>query len=271
MAASCTKHDGSAAASSAPSSTTSVAAAADAAPQEADTGSMVVQYEDATTPEAQKGRELMQRTQVLEQLAGDVTATYKLPYDIPLVGSQCDEANDYWSPGDQKMIMCYEDVNESLDIFGEAGDPDPEATARRVVIASFFHELGHMAIDIYQLPATGREEDVADQLAASILLGRGDDGNTDPDYVQAVRDQAREYRIYAQQDGQPDDSLFADVHTLNEARTFNFECWIYGSDPESNADVVAQGLLPEDRADGCEDEYNKMNNAWAELLAPHLK
>ncbi|OBG89489.1 hypothetical protein A5733_21880 [Mycobacterium sp. NS-7484] len=244
------------------------AAAEDPAP---DPGRMVVRYEDATTAEAVKGRDLMQRTRVLEQLADDVTDTYKLPYDIPLVGAQCDEANDYWSSDDQEMTMCYEDVNESLEIFGEAGDPDPEDTARRVVIASFFHELGHMAIDVYQLPATGREEDVADQLAASVLLGPDDDGNVDPDYVQAAKDQAREYRIYAQQGGQPDESLFADVHTLDAARTYNFECWIYGSDPVANADVVSQGLLPQDRADGCEDEYDKMTNAWAELLAPHLK
>ncbi|ULN48219.1 DUF4344 domain-containing metallopeptidase [Mycolicibacterium goodii] len=237
---------------------------------DSDMGTMVVQYEDATTPEAQRGRDLMQKTRVLEQLADDVTATYKLPYDIPLVGAQCDEANDYWSPDDQTMTMCYEDVNESLEIFGEAGDPDPEGAARRVVIASFFHELGHMAIDIYQLPATGREEDVADQLAASILLGPDDDGNIDPDYVQAAKDQAREYRIYAQQ-GAPDESSFADVHTLDGARAYNFECWIYGSDPDANTDIVAQGLLPQARADGCQDEFDKLTNAWAELLDPHVK
>lgn len=237
---------------------------------DSDTGAMVVQYEDATTEEAQRGRDLMQKTGVLEQLAEDVTATYKLPYDIPLIGAQCDEANDFWSPDDQAMSMCYEDVDESLKIFGEAGDPDPEESARRVVVASFFHELGHMLIDIYQLPATGREEDVADQLAASILLGPDDDGNIDPDYVQAAKDQAREYQIYAQQD-EPDEEFFADVHTLDRARAYNFECWIYGSDPEANADIVEQGLLPESRAERCQDEFDKLTDAWAELLDPHIK
>ncbi|OMC31182.1 hypothetical protein A5740_15185 [Mycobacterium sp. GA-1841] len=268
LAAGCSSKDAAAPADPEPPASSAAVELPNAAPA---TGRMVVRYEDATTPEAVKGRDLMQKTQVLEQLADDVTDTYKLPYDIPLVGAQCDEANDYWSSDDQEMTMCYEDVNESVEIFGEAGDPDPEDTARRVVIASFFHELGHMAIDVYQLPATGREEDVADQLAASVLLGPDDEGNVDPDYVQAAKDQAREYRIYAQQGGQPDESLFADVHTLDAARTYNFECWIYGSDPVANADVISQGLLPQDRADGCEDEYDKMTNAWAELLAPHVK
>jgi Putative metallopeptidase len=247
------------------------AAAADPVEEDADDGQMIVTYEDATTPEAQKGRALMQSTGVLDELAQDVTASFKLPYDIPLVGSQCDEANDFWSPSEHKLVMCYEDVNESLEIFGGAGDPNPEDTARRVAIASFFHELGHMSIDIYDLPATGREEDVADQLSAFELLAPDDDGNVDPDYVQAARDMAREYRIYAQRDGQPDRDLFADVHTLNAARMYNFECWIYGSDPDAGANAITDGLLTQDRADGCEDEYDKLTNAWNQLLAPHLK
>ncbi|MUL80699.1 MULTISPECIES: DUF4344 domain-containing metallopeptidase [unclassified Mycolicibacterium] len=237
---------------------------------DADDGAMVVSFEDATTPEAQKGQALMQKTRVLEGLAEEITGIFKLPYDIPLVGSQCDEANDFWSPSDQQMVLCYEDITESLNIF--ADDPDPEATARRVAVASFYHELGHMAIDLYQLPATGREEDVADQLSAYMLLAADADGNVDPDEVQAAKDQAREYRLYAKDDGpEPDDALMADVHTLNQARMYNFECWIYGSNPDSNADIVTDGLLPQDRADGCQDEFAKLTNAWSELLAPHLK
>jgi Putative metallopeptidase len=254
-----------------PPTSESDAAAETSVEQDQDVGKMVVSYEEATTPEAQRGRALMQETQVMEGLARDVTASFKLPKDIPLIGSQCDEANDYWSPSDQAMTMCYEDVNQSLEMFTDAGDPDPKAVARRIVIASFFHELGHMAIDIYNLPATGREEDVADQLAAFELLAPDDDGNVDPDYAQAAKDTARAYRIQAEQGGQPDDSLFADVHTLDQARMYNFECWIYGSDPDANADVVSGGLLPQDRADGCEDEYGKLANSWSELLAPHLK
>lgn len=241
-----------------------------AAAIEADDGAMAVSFEEATTPEAQQGRALMEKTQVLEGLADEVTGIFKLPYDVPLVGSQCGEANDFWSPDDQQMVLCYEDIAESLSLF--ADDPDPEATARRVAVASFYHELGHMAIDLYQLPATGREEDVADQLSAYLLLAADADGRVDPDQVQAAKDQAREYRLYAQDDGpQPDEALMADVHTLNEARMYNFECWIYGSDPEANADVITDGLLPQDRADGCQDEFAKLTNAWSELLKPHLK
>jgi hypothetical protein len=128
-----------------------------------------------------------------------------------------------------------------------------------------------MAIDLYDLPATGREEDVADQLAAYVLLQPGEDGAPDPESVAAVKDFAREFGAYGQRRGEVGLDDFADVHSLSETRMFNLQCWIYGADPDANADLVASGGLPEDRADGCDDEWAKLDRAWSTLLEPHVK
>ncbi len=253
-----------------PSPTTSAPAAEAVADTEDDAkGQMLPIYEDATTPEAIAGRTQMQKVTLLETLSANINGSLKLPFDIPLVGKQCDEANDYWERDDKKMILCYEDVNESLTIFND--DPDPGATAANVAMASFYHELGHMAIDLYDLPATGREADDADQMAAYWLLGPYDDGKTDPDLAQAIKDQAREYQIYANEGGDPDDDTYADVHTPNKARMYNLECWQYGSDPDGNQDMITDGLLPQDRADDCNYEYNQLMRSWGTLLDPHMK
>ncbi|MBX8687367.1 hypothetical protein GO011_07965 [Mycobacterium sp. 20091114027_K0903767] len=230
---------------------------------------MVPQYGDAATPNANAGRTLMQENTLLDDLADEVNHTIKLPFDISLVGSQCDEADDYWSSSDKKMVLCYEDVTQSLTIF--KGDPNPSQTAYNVAMASFFHELGHMVIDIYDLPATGREEDVADQMAAFWLLAPGDQGTPDPDSAQALKDLAREFHVYATQDGVPDEQRYADEHTLDQARMYNLECWVYGSDPDGNQDILSGGLLPKERADRCNNEYNRLMRAWGTLLSPHLK
>ncbi|NTY59925.1 DUF4344 domain-containing metallopeptidase [Mycolicibacterium sphagni] len=232
-------------------------------------GKMVVTYEDATSPEAIPGRDLMQRTHYLDDIAKSVTDWYRLPYDIPVVGRQCGEANDYWSPSDKTLVMCYEDIAESERIF--AADPKPEETARRVGIATFFHEAGHMAIDIYDLPITGREEDVADQLAAYELLAPYADGHVDQDFVQAAKDTAREYEVLSKEGGPLEQEWLADSHSLDQARAYNFECWIYGSNPEANANIVSSGLLPEGRADGCQDEWNQLVKGWTALLGPHMR
>jgi hypothetical protein len=246
----------------------------DADPSDQDwPGKMIVTYQDATSPEAIAGRDLMQKHHLLEDLADSDTQQLKLPYDIPVIGKQCDEANAFWSSDDQNMIICYEDLSDGLDIYTEAGDADPVASAINAEVATFYHETGHMVIHLYDLPATGREEDVADQLAAYMLLTPGPDGKSDPDSVQAIKDFAREFQAYSERNGDPDNDRLADVHSPDKTRMYNIECWIYGADPVGNADLVNSGTLPlpEDRADGCEDEYAKMANAWSTLLGPYLK
>ena len=241
------------------------------ADETADGGEMVVVYEDATSPEANNGRALLQNYALLEALAEDVNDALKLPYDIPLIAAECGEANAYWDPQEQSMTICYEDVDLSQQIFIEAGDDEPDGSALNAEIATFYHELGHMAIDVYDLPVTGREEDVADQLAAFVLLQPGEDGVPDEESIQAVKDFARTFGAYGQRRGEVGLEDFADVHSLSETRMFNLQCWIYGSDPETNTDLVATGELPEDRADGCEEEWAKLVYGWATLLEPYVK
>ena len=248
--------------------TSSATATAIATDDIAESGQMTAIYEDATTPEAIRGKKLMQKTGLLESLAQEINDWLVLPYDIPIVGSQCGEANDFWNPDENTLILCYEDVDNSLQLFSD--DPDPAATARRIAVEAFYHELGHMVIDIYELPVTGREEDVADQLAAYWLL-EPVDGKVNPDYVQAAKDTAEWYNRASAAPADLDEASFADEHTLDQVRAYNFECWIYGSDPQANADIVSSGLLPEDRAGGCEDEYSQLARAWAALLEPHYK
>lgn len=235
-------------------------------------GKMTATYEDATSPEAVTGRDLLKNDHLLEDLADGITSSMKLPYDIPLIGKQCGTANAYWSPDAKSVTICYEDAADAVDIYTKAGDPDPKASAINSEIATFYHETGHMVIDIYDLPVTGREEDVADQLAAYTLLAPGPDGKIDPESVQAVKDFAREFKGYSEQKGgEIDEGQLADVHTLDLARMYNLECWVYGADPKGNADLVSSGALPQDRADGCEDEYTKLSSSWDTLLGPYLK
>ena len=233
-----------------------------------DPGQMTVVYEEATTRAATRGRKLMKKAHLLESLAEEVNEWLVLPYDIPVVGSQCGEANDFWNPDENTLILCYEDVDNSLKLFSD--DPDPAAAARRIAVGSFYHELGHMAIDIYDLPVTGREEDVADQLAAYWML-EPVDGKVNADYVEAAKDTAEWYNLASAAPEDLDESSFSDEHTLDQARAYNFQCWIYGSDIQANADIVDSGRLPEERADQCEDEYSQLARAWAALLEPHYK
>lgn len=234
-------------------------------------GEMIVFYDMATTPEATNGRNIMQNGQLLEELANDINETLRLPHDISLRGSQCDQPNAFWSADDNTITLCYEDADWAQRVFTQAGDADPTASALNSEYATFYHEVGHMAISIYDLPVTGREEDVADQLAAFVLLAPGDDGRADPESVQAVKDFARAFGASGAQNTVLSADDFADEHSLDETRMYNLECWIYGSDPKANADLVTSGELPEDRASGCQAEWEQLDQAWSTLLDPYFK
>jgi hypothetical protein len=241
------------------------------APVEGAGGMMTVTYDDATSPEAINGRKLLQDNKVLEDLAADINRTLKLPSDIPLHGSQCGQANAFWSASEKTITICYEDADLGQRIFTKAGDPDPDASAIGSEDATFYHETGHMAITLYDLPITGREEDAADQLAAYILLTPGDDGKVDSESVQSVKNFARAFAASAAARTELGAADMADVHSLDQQRVYNLECWIYGSNPEANADMVSSGQLPEERASGCQDEWKQVDHAWSTLLDPYWK
>jgi len=229
-------------------------------------GEMTAVYEPAESPEAVQGRQLLEEAGLLEELADEATAMLRLPQDVPLVGRECGEANAFWDIDDRELVLCYEDAALGMTVF--ADDPDPRASTLGAVRATFYHELGHAVIDLYDLPFTGREEDVADQLAAVLLLETYDDRDIDPEDLAAAQAYARMFA--ADEDG-VEDFPFWDVHEYDLARMYNLQCWIYGADPQGNAFVVEQELLPAERADSCPDEFDRMARAWDELLGPYLR
>lgn len=255
----------------APSTQTEPTVAEEDAGVVADDGDMTAVYEEATTPEAENGRQILQDSELLETLAASVTDLFNLPNDVRVLGQECGEPNAYWAPGEQAIILCYEDADYAENIFIADGVADPVDAALNVEIASFYHELGHMVIDIYDLPVTGREEDVADQLAAFVMLAEEEDGTVDPASVQVIRDFAREFRAFGEEEGELGESQFAGGHSLNQTRMYNLLCWAYGADPEGNANIVDSGELPAERAELCEDEYAQMEYGWATLLEPYVK
>ena len=246
-----------------------------------DSGQMTVRYGDATTPEAVRGRTLMRNEKLLEGLAADVNASLKLPRDVELVGEQCGQANATWNSANNRIKICYELVDLNLRLFdrnpadgealGELSQSEAVVAVTDATEATFFHELGHAVISLYDLPVTGREEDVADQLAAFVIL-RADHFLRDfPNPARVAGEYAEMFNLWAAKRGVADQTDFAAEHSLNETRMYNLKCWIYGSDPVANSGMITGGGLPANRAGGCPQEYQQLSKAWSTLLAPHLK
>jgi hypothetical protein len=79
------------------------------------------------------------------------------------------------------------------------------------------------------------------------------------------------FKLWALQRGGVAPADFAAAHSINETRMFNLKCWIYGWAPGAVADTINGEQLPEERAAGCQEEYEQLSKAWSKLLAPYLK
>lgn len=233
------------------------------APPSSWTGSFRVVYGPAAGAEAKKWKRILQKTKVLDQAAAGLTRQLYLSSDLVIEAKECGEANAWYDPGDRRITFCYDYPAEAARLL--ASRVEPASRARRLALGSvlhtFYHETGHALIDIYSLPAVGREEDAVDQFATLVLLS-SDEGEA------AAVAAAMEFLQGSSENRR---LRFWDEHSFDKVRYYDTLCLIYGKDPAKHEDLVEQKILPKDRALRCEDEYRKLDAAWDKLLEPYLK
>lgn len=241
------------------------AAASDAPKAPESAGKFIAKYGKADTDLAAEGLERLKPGKVLEGMAAGLNEMLILPHDVTLAGEQCDEVNAYYSPDEKKITMCYELVADGFTRYRDTAESEEENEDHGVanLVDTLYHELGHAVIDIYDLPALGKEDDAADQLSAYLMSQDKEDNSAS---VQTIN-----YYFDSANDEDRAELPFYDEHSMNEQRAFNYMCWIYGSDPKAYADWVGEDGLPEERAARCPGEYEKLANSWLKLLEPHLK
>ena len=130
----------------------------------------------------------------------------------------------------------------------------------------FLHETGHAVFDLLNVPVFGREEDAADLFSAYIMLQFGKE-----DAHGLILGSAYQYRADIVSPQVPEAfTKFADEHGVPAQRFFNVLCIAYGADQKVFADVVQNGYLPKDRADGCDSEYEQTALAFNTLIGPYI-
>jgi len=125
------------------------------------------------------------------------------------------------------------------------------------LLAIFYHELGHAVIHQMDVPIFGQEEDAADAL--SILLIDALYEAEDAEVI--AYDNANLFWAEAQ-----NEPAFWDTHGPDEQRYFNTVCLFYGADPDGREEFAQDLELPEERAEGCEDEFALAADRWHSVL-----
>jgi hypothetical protein len=242
----------------------------DASGEVRDAGNFVVKYEPTENADYQELEAIFKETRMLEDTVQELNNVFSLPSQVPVVFRECGDVNAFYDPSTSEISLCYELVEYYSGMFLSEDQTEEEATEGGEAVAgatlfTFFHELGHALIDLYDLPVTGREEDAVDQLATMILLEGGEEGET------AALNGAWSFLTEEEEDGSGKELAFWDEHSLDEQRFYNIVCWSYGKNPEGFQDLVDDETLPEGRAQRCPAEYDRMSRSWDALLDPYVK
>jgi hypothetical protein len=154
--------------------------------------------------------------------------------------------------------------------------PSDEEVGRHVMaeaLATFLHELGHGLIAELKLPATGLEEDAADEFSTMILLAVAQEDAIGHDAALASAQAFLDiWEFRKAQNGDTVDALpFWDEHGLDFKRAANILCLMYGSDPQRFAALAeATNMEAKQKEWLCQQTYERKAAAWETLLAPHL-
>ena len=224
----------------------------------------------------------LKNQELLETEVEFLNEYFRLPYDVEVVAQECDEINAFYDWEKKQLVICYELVDDVFAtyyyFYGEVEDFDERAWADygyNLIDYVFWHEVGHAFIDIYELPITGLEENVADQFAALMLSY-----TYDPKTGSYAMGQDMLYdvgtwyynedlywsEIYTEETGIEYIPPYWDTHNLDIQRFYNITCYTYGSDPEYNQSLIDSEELPEERAINCEWEYSMIEYSWGSLL-----
>lgn len=228
-------------------------------PAQPPAGRFIAEYGPAT-PEYEDFRAGLVANRFLDTIAARLNDSLRIPKDVILATSHCDEPNASYSPEARRVTLCYELFKALSERFDrEVGG---EYLVTGTLVFALMHELGHGLIDVLELPTTGREEDAVDQLATILLLNQGPIGDS-------LAFGAVGWFATNARSSQLDDLALADDHGLDKQRVYNIICWIYGRNPKRYPEVIAEGWLPEHRAEGCPAEYLRLRRSWQQLLAPY--
>jgi putative metallopeptidase DUF4344 len=131
-----------------------------------------------------------------------------------------------------------------------------------------FHEVGHAAFDIFNVPIFGHEEDAAGNFATFIMLqfGKGQARRLINGAAWAWRAYLGDYQKNPVM--QTRLAAFATDHGLPQERFYNLVCLAFGGNSQEFADFAS--FLPPTRAPNCSREYQTLLRAFRHEIRPHL-
>ena len=208
----------------------------------------------------------MKERRVLERLQ-EFLSPFKLPRSLQFTFQSCDGEDDAFY-FDYELTLCYELVDE-LQWAKPKKTTEDGVAPHDAVAGPFFsialHEFSHALFQTYNVPVFGREEDAADQLAAYIILLQDKTIAS-----RLIRGTAYAFLTESKEEESDSTIEYWSEHGTAEQRYYNVLCLAFGAYPEHFSNLKSKKILPEDRADACQDEFAQIEDAYKAVILPHV-
>jgi Putative metallopeptidase len=216
--------------------------------------------------------DLLRQHNALEKIK-EILSPFRFPEQLTIETTECGAVNSYYQRKNFKptVTICYEFLKRILELLPNEATPTG-LTPTDAAVGQFFwvtfHEVGHAAFDIFNVPIFGHEEDAADNFATFITLqfGKGQ-------ARRLINGAAWSWRAYLG-DYQKNPvvqtrlAAFATDHGLPQERFYNLVCLAFGANSQEFADLA--GFLPPTRSPNCSHEYQTLVRAFRQEIRPHI-
>ena len=232
----------------------------------AETNQIRIAYKEPKDRDLVTIYEDMKERRVLERLQ-EFLSPFKLPRPLKFTFQSCDGEDDAFY-FDYDVTLCYELVDE-LQWAKPRKTTQDGLTPHDAVAGPFFstalHEFAHAVFELYNVPIFGREEDAADQLAAYIILLLDKTVAS-----RLIRGTAYAFLTESKEQKSESTIEYASEHGIAEQRYYNVLCLAFGAHPKHFSDLKSKRILPKDRAERCQDEFEQIEDAYRAVILPHV-
>jgi len=216
--------------------------------------------------------DLLQQHRALEKVK-EMLSPFQLPEQLTIETTECGAVNSYYQRKNFKptVTICYEFLKRILELLPNEATP-AGLTPTDAAVGQFFwvtfHEVGHAAFDMFNVPIFGHEEDAADNFATFIMLqfGKGQARRLINGAAWAWRAYLGDYQKNPVV--QTRLAAFATDHGLPQERFYNLVCLAFGANSQEFADLAS--FLPPTRSPNCSHEYQTLVRAFRQEIRPHI-
>jgi hypothetical protein len=229
-------------------------------------------YVPPNNSDFQEVYDLLQQYRALEKVK-EILSPFRFSEQLTIETTECGAVNSYYQRKNFKptVTLCYEFLKRTLELLPNETNPvgltRPDAAVGQFFWVTF-HEVGHAAFDMFNVPIFGHEEDAADNFATFIMLqfGKGQA----PRLINGAAWAWRAYLGDYQKNPVVPTRLaaFASDHGLPQERFYNLVCLAFGANSQEFADFA--NFLPPTRSPNCSHEYQTLVRAFRKEIRPHI-